>query len=229
MSAGPVPDATVARLPLYLRALNDLTAHGSNTVSSERLARLAGFNAAMVRKDLSHLGSWGTRGVGYSVNHLEGLIRHELGLDRQRPVVIAGGGHLGQALCNYRGFRDRGFPILAVIDTDPDKIGTRIGDIPVHAPDDLPELVGDDPGVIGVLAVPGGVAQAVADGMVSAGIHALLSFAPAVVEVPVGISMRKVDFALELQILSFYAQRDETDAGAPVGLQLASDRPETGS
>src|SRR6187402_3016453 len=127
-----IPEATVARLPVYLRSLAELVDEKIATVSSERLAEMAGVNAAKVRKDLSYLGSYGTRGVGYDVEYLLFQMSRELGLTQDWPVVIVGVGNLGHALANYAGFTDRGFPIAALVDADPSKVGQRIGDIEVR-------------------------------------------------------------------------------------------------
>ena len=206
-SARRIPEATVARLPLYYRALLETADQHVGTVSSERLAALAGVNAAKVRKDLSYLGSYGTRGVGYDVEFLLHQISRELGLTHDWPVVIVGVGNLGHALANYRGFGARGFQIVALVDADPAKVGTRIGDLSVAALDDLPRVVADCGIAIGIIATPAGAAQEVADRLVDAGVTSILNFAPAVVSVPPGVSLRKVDLAIELQILSFYQQR----------------------
>lgn len=208
-----IPEATVARLPLYLRSLLTLTDEKEATVSSERLAELAGVNAAKVRKDLSYLGSYGTRGVGYDVEYLLVQVSRALGLTQDWPVVIAGAGNLGRALSNYGGFTQRGFPVVALVDTDPAKVGTAVGSTPVRHLDDLEALVREDGVAIGVLATPAAAAQEVADRMVAAGIGSILNFAPAVVTVPPGVSIRKVDLAVELQILSFYQQRRDEISG----------------
>jgi redox-sensing transcriptional repressor len=201
-----IPEATVARLPVYLRILFELAEKRIANVSSERLAELAGVNAAKVRKDLSYLGSYGTRGVGYEVDFLTHQMSRELGLTDDWPVVIVGAGNLGQALANYAGFDERGFPVSALVDVAPEKIGRVVAGIPVRHIDALPELV--RPGSsIGVIATPPGAAQEVADKLVAAGITAILNFAPAVLSVPRGVSLRKVDLAVELQILSFYERR----------------------
>ena len=202
-----IPEATVARLPVYLRSLVEVTGEGDSTISSERLAEMAGVNAAKVRKDLSYLGSYGTRGVGYDVDYLLFQINRELGLTHDWPVVIVGLGNLGQALANYGGFTDRGFPVAALVDADPAKVGTRFGEHPIHHPDDLAGLVRERGISIGVIATPAAGAQEVADQLVAAGVTSILNFAPAVLSVPDGVSIRKVDLALELQILSFYQQR----------------------
>jgi len=201
-----IPEATVARLPLYLRSLIELHGH-TPTVSSERLAELAGVNAAKVRKDLSYLGSYGTRGVGYEVEYLVFQVRRELGLTQDWPVVIVGVGNLGQALANYGGFGDRGFPVAALVDADEAKVGTMIGDHVVHHIDELPNLTRDLKISIGIIATPANVAQDIADRLVAAGVSSVLNFAPSVVNVPDGALLRKVDLASELQILSFYQQR----------------------
>ena len=202
-----IPEATVARLPLYLRSLLTLADDREATCSSERLADLAGVNAAKVRKDLSYLGSYGTRGVGYDVEFLLREVSRALGLTHDWPVVIAGAGNLGRALANYGGFTSRGFPVIALVDTDESKVGTKVGDTPVRHLDDLEKIVAEHQVAIGVLATPSEVAQSVADRMVSAGIGSVLNFAPAVVTVPETVSIRKVDLASELLILSFYQQR----------------------
>jgi redox-sensing transcriptional repressor len=202
-----IPEATVARLPVYLRILLELSESGTVSVSSEELADLAGVNAAKVRKDLSYLGTYGTRGVGYEVEYLIYQVRRELGLTHDWPVVIVGVGNLGHALANYKGFGARGFQIVALVDADPAKVGTRVGDLSVAALDDLPRVVAECGIAIGIVATPAVAAQEVADRLVDAGVTSILNFAPAVVSVPPGVSLRKVDLAIELQILSFYQQR----------------------
>jgi redox-sensing transcriptional repressor len=187
----------------------ELREAGVATVSSERLAGLAGVNAAKVRKDLSHLGSYGTRGVGYEVEYLLFQVSRELGLTHDWPVVIVGMGNLGQALANYGGFRERGYPTVALLDADPDKIGTEIAGLVVSDVADLADTVAGTGASIGIIATPPGAAQEVADALVAAGIKSILNFAPAVVQVPEDISIRKVDLSVELQILSFYEHRHE--------------------
>lgn len=203
-----IPEATVARLPVYLRTLLDIRDDGTDTVSSERLAELAGVNAAKVRKDLSWLGSYGTRGVGYDVDQLLLEISRELGLTRDWPVAIVGVGNLGAALANYGGFGDRGFPVAALVDVDRAKVGSVVAGHEVHHIDDLDGLVADRGIAIGIIATPSIGAQDVADRLVAAGVTSILNFAPAVVTVPDNTTLRKVDLALELQVLSFYGRRD---------------------
>lgn len=194
----------MARLPLYYRALLELADGDTDTVSSEQLAVMAGVNAAQVRKDLSYLGSYGTRGVGYEVAFLIDRISRELGLTHDWPVVIVGVGNLGHALANYGGLSARGFRVLALVDTDPAKVGKPVGDLKVEPMDALGEIVRTRGITIGIIATPGLAAQDVADALVEAGVESILNFAPVVITVPKGVSVRKVDLATELQILSFY-------------------------
>jgi redox-sensing transcriptional repressor len=206
-SRRPIPDATVARLPLYLRALVAIADLGDTTISSEALADAAGVTSAKVRKDLSYLGSYGTRGVGYDVWHLIHEVREALGLTQHWSIVIAGIGNLGQALAHYRGFTERGFRVAALIDTDPAKQGMRIEGLMVRPLEELPALVAEHAIAIGVIATPAAAAQSVAERMVEAGLRSILNFAPAVVSVPEEVTVRKVDLAVELQILAYYEQR----------------------
>ncbi len=202
-----IPDATVARLPVYLQVLGEQADAGIGNISSEGLAELAGVNAAKVRKDLSYLGSYGTRGVGYEVDYLVYQIRRELGLDHDWPVVIVGAGNLGHALAGYGGFSERGFPVAGIVDIDPGKVNTVIGDAPVRPLDELAQIVATHEISIGVIATPPAAAQDAADRLVEAGVTSILNFAPVVLSVPSGVSVRKVDLAVELQILSYHEQR----------------------
>jgi len=207
MSSRHIPNATVARLPLYLRCLAVEAKRGVATLSSERLAELAGVNAAKVRKDLSHLGSYGTRGVGYDVEFLVFQVRRELGLTQDWPVAIAGAGNLGQALAGFGGFRARGFSVEAMFDTDPEKTGRRIGEVEVLPIADLPAVTAERGVAIGIICTPPEVAQEVADAFIAAGVSSLLSFAPTVLNTPPNVAVRMVDLSMELQILSFHSQR----------------------
>ena len=206
-----IPEATVARLPVYLRSLAELLEDKIVTVSSEQPAEMAGVNAAKVRKDLSYLGSYGTRGVGYEVEYLAFQMSRELGLTRDWPVVIVGAGNLGQALANYGGFTERGFPVAALVDADRSKVGKLVHGVRVHHLDELPALTAELGVAIGIIATPASVAQEVADQLVAAGVRSILNFAPAVITVPPTASLRKVDLALELQILSFYQEHREVE------------------
>ncbi|MET0727976.1 MAG: redox-sensing transcriptional repressor Rex [Acidimicrobiales bacterium] len=214
-----IPEATVARLPLYLRSLLEGQLSGLATISSERLAELAGVNAAKVRKDLSYLGSYGTRGVGYDVEYLLFQMSRELGLTQDWPVAIVGQGNLGQALANYAAFGDRGFPIVALCDVDERVVGTTVHGVVVRHTSELPAIAAEHHVAIGIIATPAGAAQDVADVLVKAGVRSILNFAPTVISVPDDVSLRKVDLAVELQILSFYQQRRA--AGPSVAAALA--------
>jgi redox-sensing transcriptional repressor len=204
----PIPEATVARLPMYLRSLLDLAeSRGVMTVSSEELARLAGVNAAKVRKDLSYLGSYGTRGVGYDVEYLLYQITRELGLTQDWPTAMIGIGNLGRALASYKGFAERGFRITALFDADDKVIGEEVGGLTVRHIDELKEAVAEEGLCIGIISTPPSGAQEVAEKLVDAGIKSILNFAPSHVNVPPDVNVRKVDLSVELQILSFYQQR----------------------
>ncbi len=205
-SYGHIPEATIARLPIYLRALVDLSAGGASTVSSEELADLTGVNAPKLRKDLSYLGTYGTRGVGYDVDYLRFEVSTALGLANTWPVVICGFGNLGRALANHTGFTERGFPILAAIDTDRSKIGHTFDDVPVHAPGELADVVARHKIAIGVICTPVEASQGAADRLVSAGIRSILSFSPIVLTVPDEVELRSVDLSTQLQILGFHLQ-----------------------
>ena len=216
--AGPrhIPEATVNRLPLYLRALVEAADAKETTISSERLAERAGVNAAKVRKDLSFIGSYGTRGVGYDVEVLMFEIRRELGLTQDWPVVIVGLGNLGHALANYRGFGARGFEIVGLVDSDPAKVGEKVAGNRVRPLEDLAQIIAESSPAIGIIATPAVAAQDVADRLVAAGVNSILNFAPTILNVPAHVSVRKVDLAIELQVLSFYNQR-QSDSGAEAG------------
>jgi len=200
----PLPEATVRRLPLYLQALAETADERQATISSEGLANRAGVNAAQVRKDLSYMGSYGTRGVGYDVELLAHRINQQLGLDEVHNVALVGVGHLGQALGNYRGFDERGFRMVAAFDTDPNKVGGHLGDVLVEPVSQLEEVVRRRHVTMAVIATPASVAQKMADRLVAAGVTSVLNFAPVLLNVAPHVSLRKVDLAVELQILGYY-------------------------
>jgi redox-sensing transcriptional repressor len=207
LSSSRIPEATVARLPVYLRALNALLDVGQATCSSEELAAAAGVNSAKLRKDLSHLGSYGTRGVGYDVEYLRYQISREIGLTQDWAVVIVGIGNLGHALANYSGFSSRGFRTVALLDADGTRQGEVVAGLEVRAFDELEAIVREHGVAIGVIATPASAAQAVCDKMVAAGIRSILNFAPRILAVPAGVDVRKVDLSSELQILAYHEQR----------------------
>jgi redox-sensing transcriptional repressor len=213
---GVIPDATVSRLPMYHRSLLSLTARGVLLVSSEELAEASGVSSAKLRKDLSFLGSYGTRGVGYEVEFLLYQIARALGLTQVWPVVIVGIGNLGNALAGYPGFASRGFSVVGLFDTDPNRVGETVTvagkEITVTDISKLPQVVLSSGASIGVIATPEAAAQEVCDLMVRNGITSILNFAPVLIEVPTGVDVRRVDLATELQILAFHEQRKSQSA-----------------
>jgi redox-sensing transcriptional repressor len=210
-----LPEATVARLPEYLRALHHLAESNFETVSSEGLAAAAGVNSAKLRKDLSHLGSYGTRGVGYDVRLLIEQIEQVLGLHETRAVALVGIGNLGHALAGYAGFATRGFHIAALFDADPGRVGEHINGLVVQHIGAVDDVVAAEGISIGVIATPAHAAQQVADRLVAAGVTSILNFAPCVLAVPDGVDVRKVDLAVELQILSFHEHRKSALTALP--------------
>lgn len=202
-----LPEATIARLPVYLRALTALAESGVPTASSDQMAGSAGVTSAQVRKDLSYLGSYGIRGVGYEVDYLVHQISRALGLTQDWSVVIVGVGNLGHALANYPGFASRGFRVAALVDADESRVGEKIGALTVQSVSALESLVSQREISIGVIATPAAEAQRTCDRLVAAGIRSILNFAPVLLTVPDGTEVRKVDLAVELQILAFHEQR----------------------
>ncbi len=202
-----IPEASVARLAVYLRMLSELAEQGLDTVSSEELATATGVNSAKLRKDLSYIGSYGIRGVGYSVAALVRQLERALGLNHRQAVALVGVGNLGHALAGYGGFGGRGFPVTALFDVDPDLVGIHINGILVDHVRDIPALCRDRGITIGMIATPGPAAQGVCDLLVEAGVRCILNFAPVVLQVPDEVEVRKVDLAVELQILAFHVAR----------------------
>lgn len=205
-----IPEATVIRLPVYQRILLELVRGGTNTVASEQLAEMARVNASKVRKDLSFLGSFGTRGSGYDTKYLLAQIDRELGIDGDWPVAVVGLGNLGRALANSQGFTSRGFRVCSLFDVEASLVGSRIQGLPIHHLDDFETVAALDRPSIGVIATPAGAAQEVADRMIAAGVGSLLNFAPKVLTVPATVLLRYVDLSIELQVMSFYlSHRDQ--------------------
>lgn len=201
-----IPTATVARLPFYLRALRDLVARGVRTTSSAELASLSGVRSAQLRKDLSFLGSYGTRGVGYDVDFLASHITQTLGLTDEHRIAIVGIGNLGNALANYSGYVARGFQVAALLDAVPSVVGTRIAGLMIEHIKDLDAVVTREGISIVVLATPAQQAQEVTDAIVAAGVKEILNFAPKALHVPDDVVVRGVDVGSELQILAFHSR-----------------------
>jgi len=206
--AGRIPEATIARLPGYLRALNQYSESGTGTISSGELAEASGVNSAQLRKDLSHLGSYGTRGVGYDVEFLRFQIGREIGAATDWPVVLVGVGNLGTALAKSSDFGSRGgFRIVALVDVNPARVGTELDGLVISHQDDLARTVRSTGAVIGVIATPAWAAQEVCDVLVDCGITSILNFSSTVLSAPDHIAVRKVDLGQELQILAYHEQR----------------------
>lgn len=198
-----IAESTVRRLSLYLRFLEEFEEQGIATVSSEALARRGGTTSAQVRKDLSFFGSFGKRGLGYSVPELTARLRDILGLRRDYRVAVIGAGKLGGALVRYRGFAERGFHVRAVYDTDPERVGTGWNGLTVRDVRDLEQDLAREPVDIAILATPGPAAQTLAERLVRAGVRAILNFAPVQLSVPDEVAVKTVNLALELETLSY--------------------------
>ncbi len=207
-----LPRASVARLPAYLLALDGLWAGGQPLTSSQELAALSGVSPEQLRKDLSFLGSYGRRGVGYDVAGLREGIGTVLGLEVVNRVVIVGVGHLGHALAAYGGFAERGFRVVGLGDDDEAVVGTVVAGLVVRPAAELANVVAEGKATIGVVATPASVAQVVADALVAAGITGILTFAPTPLSVPDSVSVRNVDLASELQLLAFHSRMREPEA-----------------
>jgi redox-sensing transcriptional repressor len=202
-----IPEATVARLAVYLRVLSALADGGRSTVSSGELAAAAGVNPAGLRKDLSHLGPCGVRGVGYEVATLRDRISRVLGVERSRACVLVGIGNLGSALADYAGFGSRGFEFVGLFDAATGRIGQHIGGLTVRPIDELEAVVTATQASIGVITTPAEVAQSVCDRLAAAGVRSILNFAPVTLTAPAGVDVRKVDLSVELQVLAFVGQQ----------------------
>lgn len=200
-----IPDATVARLPRYLRCLTDMS-YTDGTCSSEDLAQAAGVNSAQVRKDLSFLEVHGTRGVGYDHQELRDQIRKALGLTSIHPVVLIGAGNMGSALANYKGFSTWGFEIVAVLDVDEEKIGTRVDGLTIEPLQRLEDIIAEMGVEIGIIATPPNAAQSISDRLTSSGVKSILNLAPTILKIDDDVSVRRVDLSTELGILAFHLQ-----------------------
>ncbi len=206
-------ELTAGRLSVYLRCLNTLDAAGVKTISSKALAERFQLNAAQIRKDLAYFGEFGIRGVGYYVKELKRHLRMILGLDRTVRVAILGAGNLGLALADYPGFRQEGFAIVALFDTERSKIGRRSkGGVRIHDLGEFRRLVRRDQIDIAVVAVPADSAQTVVNAAVAAGIRAVLNFSPGTIKVPPGVKLKNVDLTVSLESLSFFLARGDADA-----------------
>ena len=211
LNKSQVSELTTNRLSVYLRCLNTLEDAGMKTISSQALAEQFHLNAAQIRKDLAYFGEFGVRGVGYYVRDLKRHLRKILGLDKTLRVAIIGAGNLGLALADYPGFRQEGFEIAALFDTQASKVGEQSrGGVPIHDMRDLKKIVKRDGVSIAMLAVPAAAAADVVDLVVGAGIKAVLNFSPGALKVPPGVKLKSVDLTVSLESLSFFlAHGDE--------------------
>lgn len=203
MKVFKIPEATVMRLSIYSRQLHYLKDAGVETVSSEEIADSVGVSSAQVRKDLAYFGEFGTRGVGYRVEELLGHLIKILGLDQKWNIMIVGAGKLGSALALYQGFQERGFGIRAILDSDRNKVGQKLGDIMIEPVEVLKDRVREQSINIGIVTVPAVNAQDVTDRLVESGVPAILNFSPRVLRVPADIILRNVDLSVNLKVLSF--------------------------
>ena len=210
-----VPASTVARLPLYLRALEQLADDGVCTTSSSQLAAIAGVGPAPLRRDLSFLGSHGVRGVGYDVEHLRTQVLGALGLTADLAVVIVGIGNLGHALAGYVAGTGKGFRVAALVDAAADVVGTVVAGLTVEHADGLEGIVAREQVRLAVLTTPPAVAQGLCDRLVASGVTGILTFVPLVLKVPEGVDVRSVDLSTELQILAFHERRKTAPSLAP--------------
>ncbi|MDI9901255.1 redox-sensing transcriptional repressor Rex [Rhodococcus sp. IEGM 1409] len=216
-----IPQATVTRLAAYLRVLGVMSDRGTSIVSSEELAQASGVGSAKLRKDLSFLGPNGVRGVGYDVNRLRIRIERALGLDRGHKVVLVGVGNLGKALVGYGGFSRRGFEMVGLFDSDADRIGSRVGDLVVRSTEELTVACRELNATIGVISTPDEAAQGVCDQFVSAGLRCIMSFSPIALDVPDHVELRRVDLAVEMQVLSFNSARNADQASSAPRVRVA--------
>ena len=205
-----VPQSTVKRLPLYLRALHEMHAEGISDTSSGHLAELSGVTSVQLRKDLSHLGALGMRGVGYKVETLTQVITEALGLHQTHRLAIVGMGLLGSALAHYTGYTSRSFETVALFDVDPDKVGRKEGSLTVDHMDSMNQVIDRENVMVAIIATPASAAQDAADKLIEAGVKEILSFCPQLLSTPDDVTVRYIDVAGELQILAFHAATRQT-------------------
>jgi redox-sensing transcriptional repressor len=206
MELTDIPDIVVSRLPIYLRALSRMALEGQQITSSHELGKRLGISSAQIRKDLSHFGEFGKQGTGYQINFLVDQLRKILKVDREWEVALVGAGDIGHALARYNGFRDRGFRISLVFDSDPAKIGATIGEYTIHDAARIGELLPQHNIVLAMMAVPATVAQSVADELVKAGVRGILNYAPINLTVPEGVQVQYIDPVVHLQRMTFYRE-----------------------
>jgi len=204
ITGGPIPDIVIRRLPVYVRTLRDLSAQGMASISSDELAKHIGVTAAQIRRDLSYFGRFGKQGKGYDTAYLADTIAGILGLDRQWDVAVAGLGNLGRAIVRYRGFARSSFNIVALFDHFDDRVGQDVGNLTVLPDDQITPVIRERGIKIGIVSVPATVAQHVTDQMVAGGVRAILNYAPVVLKVPTGVTVREIDPVSALQSMTYY-------------------------
>ncbi|MDZ4654308.1 MAG: redox-sensing transcriptional repressor Rex [Coriobacteriia bacterium] len=209
-----IPEGVIERLPLYLGVLIQLRSGGEGTVSSARLGELTDINPAQIRRDLTHFGSFGKRGVGYDITMLVERIQSILGADHVHRLALVGAGHLGSAIADYNGLRQHGFHVTAIFDNDPTKTGSHIGDIAVQDVSELERTVKDQGIEIGVIAVPPSAAQEAADRLSAAGVRIILNYTPVIVRVPTEVTLHNTDPVHELLHTLYYLSKTESVARA---------------
>jgi redox-sensing transcriptional repressor len=199
-----VPAIVIGRLPLYLRALTQLSSDGRRVTSSQELSEKLGFSSAQIRKDLSYFGEFGKQGTGYEIEFLEKSLKEILQVHHLWDMVLVGAGDLGHALANYNGFEKRGFRIVAIFDANPSKIGTRMGEWRVQAMEEIRETLRERRIQVAIIAVPAASAQQVADELVEGGVRAILNYAPTTLSVPSRVKVYHIDPVAGLQSMTYY-------------------------
>ncbi|HVU10511.1 MAG TPA: redox-sensing transcriptional repressor Rex [Phototrophicaceae bacterium] len=199
-----IPDIVISRLPVYLRALERLSQEGQEVTSSHELGKHLGISSAQIRKDLSHFGGFGKQGTGYKIAYLKDQLRQVLKVERDWQVALVGAGDLGSAVARYRGFAERGFHITYVFDSAPEKIGKRVGSFVIRPVDEITQIISENSIKIAMIAVPAENAQQVADTLVSAGVRAILNYAPINLNVPDSVHVQYIDPVLHLQRMTYY-------------------------
>ena len=203
-----IPKKTIYRLSIYHRCLSKLIENGLETVSSSALAKAAGVGASQLRRDISHVGQFGTRGLGYQVDELRLAIREALGREHLQPVILVGAGHLGSALLRYGGFQKEGFEVVAAFDAVPEAVMKREIGVPLHGPEKMEQFIAAHGVKLAILCVPAENAQEVVNDLVLSGVQGILNFSPTVLQVPEKVTINNVDLALELENVSFFIDRE---------------------
>ena len=204
MDSKIIPDIVIGRMPIYLRALQRMLEEGRRVTSSQELGERLGISAAQIRKDLSQFGEFGKQGTGYSIDFLSEQINLILNIDRVWDVAVVGAGDIGSAVARYQGFSNRGFRVAMIFDNDPTKIGTKIDSFTILDSQNLVDSIRQAKIRVAMIATPSSEAQLVADDLVSAGVKAILNYAPINITVPDDVRVQHVDPAIHLQRMTYY-------------------------